>query len=210
MGIIPFTAEIYYRLLDRIAGELALAAFAALLLAVLTLALMAKPSPAAGRLIAGALAIMWAFCGAVFHWRYFSTLFWPAPLFALLFVLQAALLIWFGAVRGALRFGYGDGLRGQAGTGLALAGIVLFPAIAGLAGLYAPLAGLPGLIPGATVLFTLGVLASTVDRPPRALYAIPVVWAALAAITGGFLGMWEQLVLPIAVAATLALPMSRK
>ena len=206
MGIIPFTAEIYYRLLDRIASELGLAAFVSLLLAVLVLALMAKPSPAAGRLIAGALAILWAWCGAVFQWQYFSALFWPAPLFAALFALQAGLLIWLGAVQGVLSFGYGTGLRGRTGTGLALAGIVLFPAIGSLAGFYAPLAGLPGLTPGATVLFTLGLLMLSRNRPPRVLYAVPLIWAVLAAITGGFLGMWEQLALPVAALLAAALP----
>ena len=56
------------------------------------------------RAIAGVLAVWWLWVAIAFHLQRYATINWAARYFAALFVIQALLLLWFGVVRGSLRF----------------------------------------------------------------------------------------------------------
>jgi hypothetical protein len=61
---------------------------------------------APSRSIATILAILWIWTGVVYHWMFFSTVNPAAMAFGLLFVIQACLFLYFGAIRQVLVFGF--------------------------------------------------------------------------------------------------------
>lgn len=59
---------------------------------------------ASSRIASGLLASMWGWMGLAYHWAFFSAINPAAYLFGLLFVIQALGLLWWGSVRGKLKF----------------------------------------------------------------------------------------------------------
>ena len=62
---------------------------------------------------------------------------------------------------------------------------------------------LPGAAPCPTALWTLGLLLLAEGRPPAGLMLLPVLWTVAAAATGWVLGIGQDQLLPLAVAAAL-------
>ena len=103
------------------------------------------------------LAAGWLWVGLAWHLGAFAGINFAAPLYGMLFVLQAAILAWMGA-RGRVAFRFRPGLRGWAGLGLAVAAIIGYPLADHLGGAPWPAVRLPGAAPCPTALLTLGVL----------------------------------------------------
>ena len=150
------------------------------------------------RLIGAVLAAAWAWVGVVYHLTHFAAISFLAPVFAALFVLQALLIGWTGAVRGGLAFRFrrdGFGWAGLALLALAMAGQPLLAALAGPG--WASI-GAVGMAPDPTVVFTLGLLLLVEGRTPRRLLIIPVLWSLIACATAWVLNLPLDLVPPLA------------
>ncbi len=191
--MISFTRDVYFQFIADSYEWLWPAPLVALGLMVLAAGLAlrgAGPEAEGGwtaRAVAALLALGWAACG-MFHLEVFSMLNFMAPIYGWVFLLQAALLLWFGVVRGKIAFGM-QGVAGWIGAALAVLAVVGWPLLDGLSGHAADFevwggtwtAGrLAGALPGPTVLLTLALLL--LSKPARAwirwaLLAIPLTWA---------------------------------
>jgi hypothetical protein len=202
--MLPYTAGVYFALLERFNAALWPLPLAAVLLALAALTLTLYRVRGGDRLIGALLAAGWA-AGAVFHLRYFATLHFLAPVYGGLFVLQAVLLAWQGPLRNRLAFRFRPTPAGRAGLALALAALAAYPLLDGLGRADWLGLRLAGLAPSPTVLFTLGLLLLAAPVP-RSLLVIPVLWALAAGYTAWWLAIPADLALPLlaVIAAVLA------
>lgn len=172
----------------------------ALALALAVLWLAVAPRPWSARVVGVLLAGGWAWCAADFFLRHWARLDFMAPVYAGGFLLQAGLLL-YALVWRSRCFRAPPDAAGVAG--LALAALALFglPLISGLGEAGFAAARIVGLAPGPTVAFTLALLLLVEGRPPWLLLPVPLLWCAVAAVTGWALGVAESLAVPL-----LALP----
>lgn len=165
------------------------------------LALWLRRAPHAPRLLAGALAIAWAWCGIGWEWRNHAMLNWVAMVFAGLFVLQALALAWTGVVRARVSFRAVSGFRGGLGACLVVAAIAGAPlAGAAWAGDWAA-SPVAGVSPAPTAALTIGVLLMTGPGVPVHLLLAPALWCVYQLGVAGTLGLAPDVAL---LAATLA------
>jgi Family of unknown function (DUF6064) len=156
-------------------------------------------------LAGAALAAAWAWTGVAFHFRYFASINFLAPVYGALFVVQALLLAWTAAIRGRIVPRVQSDLFGWAGLGLVGYAIGGYPLIAEVAGEGLESARVVGLAPGPTAVFTLGVLLLAEGRTPLHLTAVPVLWSLIAGVTAWELAVVEDVALPLIGLGTLAL-----
>jgi hypothetical protein len=198
---IPFTAEVYFRLFERLNEAPAPARLALPLsgLAAAVLALRGRPGPAAACLAAAFASMAW-----LYQFRLYAELTPVGLVFGGLFLAQAlAVAVWGAFARAA------PAPRSAFVTG---AGLVLIATGLGLLPVLAPATGQPwraaqvfGLAPDPTVLAGLGLLL--VAASPRwllALLPVPLLWCAVNAATLHVLGATASAGVLIA-AAVLAL-----
>jgi hypothetical protein len=156
-----------------------------------------RPRARSGLVICGALALMWAWMGIVYHAVYFSRINPAAYLFAGAFLLQSALLLHAGVSRGGLSYRPRADLAGVAGAVLAAYALVVYPGIGYTAGQRYPATPTFGL-PCPTVIFTLGVLSWATPRIPLRLLIVPTLWAMLGISAARLHGIAQDYALPVA------------
>ena len=119
----------------------------------------------------------------LFQLRRYATINWAARYFAVLFVVQAVLMVWYGLVRRRLEFGRLPNGSPWVTLGVLLAAIVLPP----LAGLTADRTWrqveLVGLTPDATTVATIGLLLVSSPPAPRLLMIAPLCWCLIGGAT---------------------------
>lgn len=161
-------------------------------LAVIVIMLAVHRTAATARVAMLVLAAIWLWSGLVYHVGYFSRINPAAMLFGAAFVIQAALLVWFGARRPAPVFSSTGGLEAAAGWALVIYALVAYPALGYLLGHRYPVSATFGL-PCPTTIFTLGVLLWMVPRPSWWLLAVPLLWTLVGTSAAFQLGMLEDL-----------------
>ena len=203
--MLPFTAEILFASFGQYNRALwplpLLAPALALALVLLTL----RPVRHGARAIGALLALAWLWVGVGYHFLHFAAIDFTAPVYGALFVLQGLLLAWTGVVRDRLTFGFGADLFGWCGLPLALAAALAWPLADGLLGDGWQGVRVVGLAPGATAVFTLGLLLLTAGRAPLHLALIPLLWTLIAGATAWVLTIPQDLALPLAGVAAFAL-----
>lgn len=142
------------------------------------------------------LVAHWAWSGIAYHAAFFSPINPAARLFAGVFVLQAALFIWYGFARHRLTFAFPRGPWGIAAGVLVLCALA-YPALGLLTGLAYPRAPLFAL-PCPTTLLTAGVLLAATPPVPRWVFVIPIGWAFVGGSAAIALGITPDLMLFIA------------
>lgn len=172
------------------------AALAALWLAI-------SPQPWRGRALGAILAAGWLWCGAVFFLGHMARLDFMAPVYGWAFIAEAVLLLWALVLRGGTLHA-AAGVRGGLVLLLAAAAVFGLPLVSGLAGPGFAAAGVVGVAPAPTVLLTLAVLLLVEGRSRWLLLIVPVLWAAVAAVTGWVLGVPEYLALAALAVAAVA------
>jgi len=144
------------------------------------------------RTLSGLLAVHWVWSALAYHVAFFTTINPAAWLFAALFLVQGALFVWFGVVRGELHFSTSRSVtHGLAGALVVYA--LLYPVINVLEGLQFPRMPTFGL-PCPTTLLTLGLLM-TVRHLPWALAVIPIGWAVVGGSAAVLFGVRADLAL---------------
>lgn len=219
--MLPFDAETLFALQAQVFREHGwLAALAALL--ALLLLLLSVPGPMTARLrfqprnwydrsVAFLLALAWLWIALGYFLAVLGPLFFAAPLLALLFGVQAVLLVWQGLFRGGLALRFRPDLRGWAGMGLALFALAGPALLHGLAAREAYLGwqGVPllGLAPTPLALFTLALLLlGAQGRQSAAILAVvPVLWCLLAGVQAWALEMPQDLPAPVLALAAFVL-----
>jgi hypothetical protein len=202
--LLLFSPRTYYRMFELYHQEIWPAQLVALTLALAILVLMRRDDEWRGRVIAGLLAACWLWVAVMFHVRRYATINWAARYFAVLFVAQAALLVWNGVVRRRLTFRRQSEASALLVPGLLLIAIAIPPLVGRVTGRTWSQVELVGLTPDATAIATLGILLVSSPRAPRTLMVVPLCWCVIGGATSWALGSAEAWVPIVAAAGTLA------
>jgi hypothetical protein len=203
--MLPFSQDAFFALFEQYNRAIWPAQIVAYGLALAALALTARPAAGADRAIAAILALAWAWNGAVYHLMFFATINFWADIFGGFFLIQAVLLIWTGVIRGRLAFRLGNDAPSWIGAALILFALVIYPLIGWLLGHAWPRAPMFGVTPCPMTIFTMGMLLLIAGRTPLHLIAIPVLWSLIGGTAAWFLGVTEDLALPVAGIGGLAI-----
>lgn len=177
--MLPFTAAQFFelfRVYNDAIWPIQLVAYGIGLVAV---GALARPGPAADRLISGSLALMWIWTGIAYHWSYFYAINAAALFFGLIFIFQGAYFLYAGVFQRKLSFGYTQELRPRIGGAFIVYAAIVYPLIGiGLGHAYSELPQF-GVTPCPVTLFTFGWLLM-LRRPIHWwLVAVPLVWSLI-------------------------------
>jgi hypothetical protein len=184
-------------------------ALVAYTLGIVAVAMVLRKVKFASTFAAGVLALFWLWTGVVFNGLMFSGLWQGAVGVAVLFVIQAILLAATGVWRSQLRFSFTADAAGVAGGLAMLYALVGYPAVAALLGRGYPESLLVGLASCPTVVFTLGWLLWSRRPLPKAVLAIPVLYALTMGGMAASLGIVEDLGLVVVAVVAAALLLLR-
>ncbi len=175
--MLPFTREQFYGVFVDYNAQAWPMQVVAYVVGLGLLALLLRPSRAAGRVAAAGLAALWAWTGVAYHALHFSAINRAAYLFAALFVVQALLLLYFGVVKDRLHIEAGVGRRQALGWVLIVYALAVYPLIGLWSGHRWSELPMFGITPCPLTIFTFGLLLQTAASVPRALLVVPVVWS---------------------------------
>ncbi|MGC9334984.1 MAG: DUF6064 family protein [Anaerolineae bacterium] len=159
-------------------------------LGILAVILAMAKTAGASRVASAVLVIFWLWVGIVFNGLVFTELSSTSIVFAVLFVIQGILLAATGVLRTALSYRPKADVYGIVGGLALLYGLAGYPAIEHLLGRGYPQTLVLGLVPCPTVVFTLGLFLWSARPLPKALLAIPVLYA----LAGGLLAASQGIV----------------
>ena len=200
MANTPVTAEAFFAVFRAYNEAVGPAPVLLTLLGFVALGLVLLRLRLSGSLICGILALLWAWTGVVYHLVFFRAINAMAPLFAVAFVVQALMFLWYGVAQRRLQFKWTSDLRGVFAAVLGVYALVAYPAVAlALRGDPLEVAGFG--LPCPTTIFTVGMLGLLKPGSPRRLFIIPVLWALFGFQAKWLLGVYEDLVLGVALAA---------
>jgi Family of unknown function (DUF6064) len=148
------------------------------LLAGLAVLLARRDTRPSDRLISVILAFLWVWMGLIYHVAFFTVINPAAYAFGALFVLQALLFLWYGAVRGTLAFRLRASVAGVLGGILVAYALVVYPLLVAGAGHAYPATPTFGL-PCPTTIFTFGLLLWASGRVAPSLLIVPALWSVI-------------------------------
>jgi len=203
--MLPFSRDAFFALFEQYNSAIWPAQIVAYVLGLAALVLAFRPTFGSDRMIAAILALAWAWNGIAYHVLFFATINFWADGAGVLFILGALVLLFTGAVRGALTFRFRGDAASWIGVALAVFAMVIYPLIGWLLGHGWPRAAMFGVAPTPLTIFTLGMPLLIEGRTPPQLAVIPVVWSLVGGTAAWFLGVTEDLALPVAGLGGLAL-----
>lgn len=175
--MLPFTHAQFLEVFGRYNLAVWPAQLLAYVLAAAMLGALVFHRAGSSRVIAGGLAVMWAWAGIAYHWGHFASINKAAWLFGALFALQG--LLWAqAAANGKLAFT--TAVQGPSRwLGWAFIGYstLLYPLLGWVMGRGYPEMPTFGITPCPVTLFTWGFLLLSTSRVPRRLLVIPVLWS---------------------------------
>jgi len=207
--VLPFTREQFLAVFAQYNEAVWPAQIVAYLLGLAMVILVFVPVLGRNRLIALGLAAMWGWTGIVYHWGYFAAINKAAPVFAALFVLQAALFLYFGVLTEGVKFRPSRGPRAWTGWALIAYAAVLYPLIGFRIGHSFDEVPMFGITPCPVTIFTLGLLLLAAPMP-RGLLAIPFLWSLVGGSAAFLLGVPQDWVLLLAGIAALWIAFRRR
>lgn len=128
------------------------------------------------------LGVLWAFVGWSFLINRYAGINWAAAYVAPAFFLQAGLLLLAALLPGGLAFARRDAI-GWAGLVLALAGLLLYPALPLVFARPWTSAEVFGIAPDPTAIVTLGLLMAARGAWLAVLLPIPLLWCLVSGLT---------------------------
>jgi hypothetical protein len=208
--MLPFSHDAYFALFEQYNRAIWPSQIVAYLLGLTALTLALRPVARAGRagrgrIVAAILVLAWAWNGAVYQMLFFATINFWADIFGAFFILEALLLLWSGVIRGKLAFRLTYDAFSRIGVAFALFALAIYPLIGWLLGHAWPRAAMFGVAPAPMTIFTIGLLLLVDGRIPLHLAVIPVLWSLIGGTAAWFLGVTEDLALPVAGLGGLSL-----
>lgn len=164
----------------------------------------------ADRAIAALLAGLWLWLGVVFQGLY-ATDIDPVlgVIYAVMFVVEASLLLHHGVLQHKLTFLRSNGLAGAVGWTAVAYAVVIYPILGFALGHGWPEAPLLGMAPCPTTIATFGLLLLATPPIPHRLLAVPFIWALLAPPAAMGRGVYEDAGLLLAGVLALAIILIR-
>jgi hypothetical protein len=174
----PFTVNEFFAVFADYNAELWPLQIVAYLVGLLIVVLLRRPSRSSDMMILWALAALWAVNGIGYHLLHFAAINPAARLFAILFIVEAALLaaspyLW----RQRIIFDPRRSRVTTLGFLLMLFALIGYPALSFLAGHRYPAMPMFGVAPCPTTIFTIGVLMLGDWKVTRWLLIAPVLWS---------------------------------
>lgn len=197
---LPFTAQEFLEVFGRY--NLAVWPAQLVLYAIAIWIVSNALQPVRPRLNLLLLAALWLWAALVYFVGFFTAINPAARLFAVLWIAQAAILVWASMSRPAgarVPVGRFAPLVGRALVGYALVG---YPVVGYIAGHRYPETPSFG-VPCPTTIFTLGILLWT-ERRASWLVAIPVLWAVIATVAAVQLSIPQDYGLTVGALLTIA------
>lgn len=200
----PFTAEQFYAVFGEYNHAVWPAQYALLALACFAVYFAALPSRTYDRIASAILAFLWVWMALAYHVAFFWKINPAAPLFAVAFLLQAAMLWRIGVTRGSLTLHLRGDLAGWIGSAAILYAVIAYPVLTAFYGHLFPQAPTFGLPCPATI-FTIGLLLWAQPPFPRVLLIVPALWALVGTAAAVSLGMPPDYGLPAVTVAALGI-----
>lgn len=205
---VPFSSDDFFGVFTSYNHAVWPAQLLLLAAAVAALGLAVWRGERASRWVWGYLALLWVWSGVVYHLLHFTRINPAAFAFGGLFVLQGALLLWRGVVRGQLYFDVAPDRYGvTAGVVLAYA-LVIYPILGLLTGhgfFESPTFGAPCPV----VIYTFGMLLLA-PAASASLFVVPAAWAVLGFSAVINFGVAQDVGLPLSGIAAVALLIHRR
>ena len=198
-NFVPFTTEVYLRLIERVNEAWWPLHLAAAAIGVVALVLVL----AGRRRLAGpVLGLLWAWTAYGFFHQFYANLNWAGVWFARAFYLQALLLAFLMPV--VCRAEIAPPVRAR--TGLLLAGIgLVWPLISAIGRDNLLQAEVVGIHPEPTAIFSLGAILLTLQgRWLWIMLPVPILWCLVSGLSLWVLGLFQAALL-FAAAATVML-----
>lgn len=202
MGRLPFTEDQFFQVFAAYNRAVWPAPVVLTLLALGVAVLVWRRPGAAGPWAAWFLAALWTWTGAVYHLLHFLEINPAAVLFGALFLIQGGLILWWGGIRGALRFRPPSGWRGALAGGVLAYALVVYPLI-GVATGHGLFTGPTFGAPCPAVIYTLGLFLLVRDLPPW-LLLVPVIWALVGSSAVFAFAVWQDAGLLLGAVLTTA------
>jgi len=199
---LPFTHEQFLDVFEAYNNALWVPALFLWLASLAIVARWLRDPDSGGPWLTWLLSVHWLWSGGAYHLAFFSDINPAALAFGILFLLQGALFLWFTRTRRRLHFNPSTSAWGIAGLVL-VAYSLLYPLVGMGFGLEYPRMPTFG-VPCPTALLTAGLLILTTPRAPRALFVIPVAWAAVGGFAAFELGIRADAMLVVAGVAMVA------
>jgi hypothetical protein len=185
---IPFTVEQFFEVFARYNRAIWPGQFVLVVLAIAAIALVFSKGNSAGRLISLILAFLWAWMGVAYHLLFLAAINPAAPIFGVIFLIEALLFCAMGLLGGRLQFGFVSTGRTVAGGALVLYALAIYPLLGYLAGHRYPATPTFGA-PCPTTIFTLGLIFFLRPPFPRTIAVIPLLWTGVGSIAAFKLGV---------------------
>jgi len=207
---LPFSVEQFFNVFAAYNRALWPAALGLWMYALAGAVALARNRPSHERWIVVMLAVQWAWAGIVYHAAFFSRINPAAWLFSGLFVAESVLLMWFGVLRGRLRFSPVGSPRHILAWFL-IAYALVYPVVALADGHSFPRMPTYG-VPCPTALLTIGLFFAVDPPPPVLIAVVPILWALVGGSAAVLLGVRADLMLwvaGIALVGYVVIPVSR-
>ena len=204
----PFTQSEFFEVFAEYNAAVWPMQFVLLGLAIITIGLVLTRPITSRRTVPAILAFLWAWMAIAYHFMQFAAINPAATAFAVMYLIEAALLLWAGTIAGRVRFGPTPMGRQLVGWLLIIYGLLIYPIIGRLAGhiyMASPTFG----VPCPTTIFTVGILFFS-SRFPKYLLVIPIIWAAIGTSAAVNLGVPQDFGLAVAGIAAFALVFLRQ
>ncbi len=179
-------------------------------LGIAALVFALKKTAGSARIIALILGFFWFWMGLVYHIGFFRAINPAATLFGIMFIVQAALLLYCGVVKNQLGFGFSRDRYTFVSLVLVVYAMAIYPVIGIWAGQSYPQLPTFGL-PCPTTIFTFGIFLLADRKFPHVLLVIPVIWSFIGFFAALSFGVTEDYALIVAgIAATALIVMKNR
>jgi hypothetical protein len=204
---LPFTREQFFELFAAYNARFWPVLIALWIASAGVSVLLFSRRPPPNRWICALLAAHWAWSALAYHAAFFSRINPAAWIFALLFLVQAALFVWLGIVRRRLFFALPHNRRQALVAWLFVGYSLFYPAINAMQ--HHTVSKIPTFgVPCPTTIFTAAILMLAAPRSwPLAI--VPLAWSLLGGSAAVLLDVRADYALPIAGIA-LAIDSTRK
>lgn len=172
----PFTADVFFSLFETYNDTIWPAQVVAYGLGLLAIFLALRPLAAGGRIGFAILSAFWLWNAIAYHLLHFFQINFSALWVAAAFALQGLLLAGY-AIAGGRTFRFRPDIFGYGGLLLCLVALAVYPLLGWMGGHGWPRAGMFGVAPTPTVIFTFGMLLMLEGRAPIYLAVIPLLWS---------------------------------
>ena len=175
---IPFTIDQFFQILRQYNLSVFPMQIVLNLFALSAVILALKKKKYSDKYISITLGFLWLWMGIVYHYLFFTRINPAANIFAIFFVLQGSIYIYFGGVKDKLTFGFKKDWIGAIGIVFIVYALIIYPIFGILLGHTYPDNPTFGL-PCPTTIFTFGMLLLVVKKIQFYFVVIPFLWAII-------------------------------